>query len=70
MTGDIRQSMLSECDFEAEARNIAEFTNYLERNGLGRVATAPFVFRDLSTRRWGLLAAHCSTAHLPSWPSA
>lgn len=49
--GDVRQSMLNECDFQAEARNIGEFSNYLARNDLERVATAPFVFRDLSTRR-------------------
>lgn len=71
LAGDVRQSMLSECDFEAEARNIAEFSNYLERNGLERVATAPFVFRDLSTRRWEPLPAGTPLYHrmidLASW---
>ncbi len=43
--------MLAECDFEAEARNITEFTNYLARQELGGVATAPFVFAAFSSTR-------------------
>ena len=49
--GDIRRSMMKECDFVAEARNIGEFSNYLDRNGLRQVATAPFVYTELSSKR-------------------
>lgn len=49
--GDIRQSMLKECDFQAEARNLSEFSNYLDRNGLRQIATAPFAYPDLVSKR-------------------
>lgn len=43
--------MLAECDFESEARNIQEFSNYLRRQDLESVATAPFVFTPFSSKR-------------------
>mmetsp|Transcript_18644 Transcript_18644/g.56337 ORF Transcript_18644/g.56337 Transcript_18644/m.56337 type:complete len:542 (+) Transcript_18644:141-1766(+) len=49
--GDIKRSMLAECDFESEARNIQEFSNYLRRQDLESVATAPFVFTPFSSKR-------------------
>lgn len=49
--GDIRQSMLKECDFQSEARNIAQFNSYLDRNELRQIATAPFVYTQLTSKR-------------------
>lgn len=43
--------MMKECDFVSEARNIGEFSSYLDRNGLRTIATAPFVFSQLSSKR-------------------
>ena len=49
--GDIRVSMMQECDFTSEARNIATFSSYLDQNDLRRIATAPFVYSQLTSKR-------------------
>lgn len=41
----------------SEARNIATFSSYLDQNDLRRIATAPFVYSQLTSKRW----AHCLT---------
>ena len=52
IVGDIRQSMSEEVDFTKEAANIEAFARFLGANeGLLDVATAPFVYRQFSTRR-------------------
>ena len=71
-TGDIRRSMMKECDFVSEARNIEAFSTYLDSNGLRQVATAPFVFTQLSSKRCGpfpliqgLVSPVCRMPHPP-----
>ena len=44
--------MMQECDFTSEARNIATFSSYLDQNDLRRIATAPFVYSQLTSKRW------------------
>ncbi|CAM9234433.1 unnamed protein product [Heterosigma akashiwo] len=51
IAGDIRTSMLDELDFTKEAANIAEFRDFLVREGLTGVAAAPRVYPELSGRR-------------------
>ena len=34
-----------------QAGNIQQFTNYVDRNGLQSLATAPFVYRELCSKR-------------------
>ena len=51
ITGDIRESMLEELDFEKEARNTEEFRRFLAENKLLNQATAPKVIRDLTTKK-------------------
>lgn len=51
VVGDIRASMLEETDFTKEASHIAEFSNYLDSSGMRRVATCPYVYSHLTTKR-------------------
>jgi aarF domain-containing kinase len=51
VAGDIKSSMLEELDFEKEANNIEEFRDFLRAQGLDDVATAPRVYRSLTTKR-------------------
>jgi Predicted unusual protein kinase len=51
ITGDIRNSMLEELDFEKEATNVEEFRWFLKENGLEDVATAPKVYREYTTKK-------------------
>lgn len=51
VSGDIRKSMLEELDFEMEATNMEEFRTFLKLNDLTDVATAPKVYRDLTTKK-------------------
>eukprot|EP00804_Cyclotella_cryptica_P029289 CCRYP_011714-RA/>CCRYP_011714-RA protein AED:0.11 eAED:0.11 QI:79/-1/1/1/-1/1/1/468/518 len=51
VAGDIKSSMLEELDFEKEANNIEEFRHFLSSQGLDDVATAPRVYRSLTTKR-------------------
>lgn len=48
--GDIRKSMMEEVDFRMEARNIQEFTAFLERSEI-EDAVAPFVYQAYTTKR-------------------
>ncbi|KAJ8431495.1 hypothetical protein Cgig2_032266 [Carnegiea gigantea] len=48
---DIRESMLEEVDFTKEAANIEAFRRYLETMGFSRLATAPKVYYQCSTKR-------------------
>lgn len=48
---DVRSSMLEELDFEKEAKNIEEFREFVRTQGLRDVATAPKVYRDLTTKK-------------------
>lgn len=48
---DIRESMLEEVDFKKEAANIEAFRRYLETMGFSRLATAPKVYYQCSTKR-------------------
>mmetsp|Transcript_22463 Transcript_22463/g.62309 ORF Transcript_22463/g.62309 Transcript_22463/m.62309 type:complete len:561 (-) Transcript_22463:24-1706(-) len=49
--GDVRSSMLEEVDFTKEAQHIQEFSMYLDQSGARSVATCPFVYKDLTTKR-------------------
>lgn len=51
VAGDIKSSMLEELDFGKEAQNIEEFRSFLKTQGLDDVATAPSVYRNLTTKR-------------------
>lgn len=48
---DFRATLSEELDFTAEAGNIGDFNELLEREGLTELATAPRVHPELSTRR-------------------
>ncbi|CAN0106396.1 unnamed protein product, partial [Discosporangium mesarthrocarpum] len=50
IVGDIRAAMLDELDFRKEADNIEVFTDFVTRAGITE-ATAPRVYRDLSSER-------------------
>lgn len=60
--GDIRDAMTDEVDFIKEAKNIADFQNYVDRNGLSSVATSPFVYTQHSSRRCVLCSWRASAA--------
>jgi len=51
VAGDVRSSMLEELDFTKEATNVEEFREFLERNALMDDATAPQIYRDLTTKK-------------------
>ena len=51
VAGDIKSSMVEELDFEKEATNIEEFRDFLTAQALDDVATAPGVYRSLTTKR-------------------
>lgn len=51
IAGDIRSSMLEELDFEKEATNVEEFRHFLEENNLLKVATAPRIYREFTTKK-------------------
>lgn len=51
VAGDVKSSMLEELDFESEARNLEEFRVFLREQKLNGVATAPKVYRDLTTKK-------------------
>mmetsp|Transcript_12143 Transcript_12143/g.17514 ORF Transcript_12143/g.17514 Transcript_12143/m.17514 type:complete len:576 (-) Transcript_12143:38-1765(-) len=51
IAGDVRTSMLEELDFEKEATNIEEFRVFLRDNALTKVATAPRVYREFTTKK-------------------
>ena len=57
-TGDLRDAMTDEIDFVKEATNVETFRNYLSNSGLESIATAPYVYRQLSTQRC-VLASLC-----------
>ncbi|CAM9698403.1 unnamed protein product [Chrysoparadoxa australica] len=44
VVGDIRESMIKELDFNLEARNLEEFSAFVEREDLGHQVTAPSVY--------------------------
>ncbi|GFR40256.1 hypothetical protein Agub_g828 [Astrephomene gubernaculifera] len=48
---DMRASMMAEVDFTQEATHYQHFANFLDSRGFRNVATTPFVYRHLSTRR-------------------
>lgn len=50
IVGDIRKSMMDEVDFRKEAKNILEFTAFLERSEI-EDAVAPFVYQAYTTQR-------------------
>ncbi|CAN0503764.1 unnamed protein product [Ectocarpus sp. 12 AP-2014] len=50
IASDIRTAMLDELDFRKEAKNIEDFTGFLERAGI-LDAVAPKVYEDLSSKR-------------------
>lgn len=51
IAGDVRASMLQELDFQEEAKNVQEFRDFLVNNELTKVATAPRVYRDFTTKK-------------------
>ena len=51
IAGDIRSSMLQELDFLQEATNVEEFREFLVVNGLTKVATAPRIYREFTTKK-------------------
>ena len=44
--------MFDEVDFVKEAQNIETFRRYLDDSGFESVCTAPYVYKQLSTRRY------------------
>ncbi|CAN0322157.1 unnamed protein product, partial [Ectocarpus sp. 12 AP-2014] len=50
IASDIRTAMLDELDFRKEAKNIEDFTGFLDRAGISD-AVAPKVYEDLSSKR-------------------
>jgi aarF domain-containing kinase len=51
IVSDLRQSMLEETDFRKEAENMRVFTKFLENSQLDSIATCPYVYSDLSSKR-------------------
>ena len=50
--------MFDEVDFIKEAQNIETFRRYLSDSGYESVCTAPYVYRQMSTRRYAAHANH------------
>lgn len=48
---DMRTSMMAEVDFTKEAQHIAHFTTFLDSRGYRAIATTPFVYSQLSSKR-------------------
>lgn len=48
---DIRSSMLDEVDLTKEAAHVQQFSAFLEQRGFTGVATAPYVYRQISSTR-------------------
>ncbi len=44
--------MIDEVDFVKEAQNIETFRRYLDDSGFESVCTAPYVYSQMSTRRY------------------
>ncbi len=71
--------MIDEVDFVKEAQNIETFRRYLDDSGFESVCTAPYVYRQMSTRRYAadakcmqrlsqlLGAKHTYMANAGSW---
>jgi len=51
IASDVRESMLEELDFEKEAGNVEQFREFLIREGLTKVATAPRIFREYTSKK-------------------
>lgn len=49
--GDIRVSMLDEVDFRKEASHMQQFSSFLDEKGFRTLATCPFVYTQLCTKR-------------------
>ena len=52
IVSDIRTSMLEEIDFRKEVQHIQQFSAYLDRTGMRQGATCPYVYKQLSSRRY------------------
>jgi len=52
IASDVRESMLEELDFEKEAGNVEQFREFLIREGLTKVATAPRIFSEYMCVWW------------------
>lgn len=48
---DIRYSMVQEVDFNKEVEHISTFSSYLDSQNLRSIATCPYVYKQLSSRR-------------------
>uniref|UniRef100_A0A383VQQ0 Protein kinase domain-containing protein n=1 Tax=Tetradesmus obliquus TaxID=3088 RepID=A0A383VQQ0_TETOB len=48
---DIKASMMDEVDFTKEAYHLQTFNDFLDKRGLRGVATAPYVYRQFSSKR-------------------
>jgi aarF domain-containing kinase len=51
IVSDLRSSMMEETDFRKEAKNVRDFTRFIESSKLESLATAPFVYEKLSSKR-------------------
>ena len=58
--------MIDEVDFVKEAQNIETFRRYLDDSGFESVCTAPYVYRQMSTRRYAANAKYMQEA-VPGW---
>ena len=51
IVSDLRSSMMEETDFRKEAKNVRDFTRFIESSKLESLATAPFIYEKLSSKR-------------------
>ena len=51
IVSDLRSSMMEETDFRKEAKNVRDFTRFIESSKLESLATAPFVYEKLSSKK-------------------
>ena len=51
IVSDLRESMMEETDFRKEAKNVRDFTRFIESSKLESLATAPFIYEKLSSKR-------------------
>ena len=66
IVSDIRSSMLDEVDFRKETQHIQQFSAYLDRTNMRQGATCPFVYKQLSSKRYVMPALCLSNMTLPN----
>lgn len=51
--GDMRNSMMEEVDFEKESEHYQQFATFLDTKGYRTIATSPYIYKQLSSKRCG-----------------